>query len=195
VPHRPDTRFSEKKLLPLYPSADMKSCFDSRTGGILSLQFLEEIMFWTTVAYAMGAGGTGAAPAGGEAAFSSFIPIILMFAVFYFLLIRPQQKRTKEHKNMLASLKRGDEVVTAGGIFGRIHEIGEEHAILDLGSAKIKVLRSSISTLAGAIPKAQEKKARKDEPKAVKKDDVKKEDMKKEDVKKDGEKDEQPKGE
>ena len=107
-------------------------------------------MVSTTVAYAMG--GAGGAGAGGEAAgMASFLPIILMFAVFYFLLIRPQQKRTKEHKNMLSALKRGDEVITAGGIFGRIHEIGDDYAILDVGGTKMKVLRSSISTLAGAI--------------------------------------------
>jgi preprotein translocase subunit YajC len=134
-------------------------------------------MFWTTTAYAMGAAGTGAgggSAGGGFAEFANFIPIILMFAVFYFLLIRPQQKRTKEHKAMLSSLKRGDEVVTAGGIFGRIHEITDEYAILDLGGSKVKVLRSSISTLANAIARAPDKKSKKDEPNVGKKEDVKK---------------------
>ena len=161
-------------------------------------------MFWTNVAYAMGGAG-GAAGAGGEAAgIASFLPIILMFAVFYFLLIRPQQKRTKEHKNMLSALKRGDEVITAGGIFGRIHEIGDDYAILDVGGTKMKVLRSSISTLAGAVPKVQErtgkkddaKGARKDEPKDVKKDepkDAKKNDEPQDDN--DAEKDDQSKAE
>ena len=160
-------------------------------------------MFSTTVAYAMG--GAGGAGAGGEAAgMASFLPIILMFAVFYFLLIRPQQKRTKEHKNMLSALKRGDEVITAGGIFGRIHEIGDDYAILDVGGTKMKVLRSSISTLAGAVPKVQERKgkkddakgARKDEPKDVKKDepkDAKKNDEPQDDN--DAEKDDQSKAE
>lgn len=130
-------------------------------------------MFWTNVAYAMGGAGGGAAAGGEAAGFASFLPIILMFAVFYFLLIRPQQKRTKEHKNMLSALKRGDEVITAGGIFGRIHEIGDDYAILDVGGTKMKVLRSSISTLAGAVAKAQERKGKKDDPKDVKKDDAK----------------------
>ena len=130
-------------------------------------------MFSTTVAYAMGGAGGGAAAGGEAAGMASFLPIILMFAVFYFLLIRPQQKRTKEHKNMLSALKRGDEVITAGGIFGRIHEIGDDYAILDVGGTKMKVLRSSISTLAGAVPKAQERKGKKDDSKGSKKDEPK----------------------
>ena len=139
-------------------------------------------MFWTTVAYAMGGAGGGAGAGGEAAGMASFLPIILMFAVFYFLLIRPQQKRTKEHKNMLAALKRGDEVITAGGIFGRIHEIGDDYAILDVGGTKMKVLRSSISTLSGAVAKAQERKGKKDDAKGSKKDEPK-------DVKKDEPKD------
>lgn len=119
-------------------------------------------MFWTTSAYAMGgAGGAG----GGEAAgFASFIPLILMFAVFYFLLIRPQQKRAKEHKSMLSALKRGDEVVTAGGIYGRILEVAEDYLILDLGETKIKVSRSAVSAVTGST-KIVEKKSKKGEAK------------------------------
>jgi preprotein translocase subunit YajC len=122
-------------------------------------------MFWTSVAYAMGspAGGAG----GGDAsAFASFIPLVLMFAVFYFLLIRPQQKRTKEHKAMLSALKRGDEVVTAGGLFGRITETAEDHVLVDLGnSVVVKVARSSISAVAGRTSPAVEKKTKKGEAK------------------------------
>ena len=141
-------------------------------------------MFWTTVAYAMGGAGTGAGgAAGGEPAGFGLIPIALMFAVFYFLLFRPQQKRNKEHKAMQASLKRGDEVVTAGGIFGRIHEITDEYAILDVGGGvKIKVLRSSVSTASSALAKGPAKKAaKKDEPKDAKKDEPK--EVRKDDVK------------
>ena len=139
-------------------------------------------MFWTNVAYAMGGAGGGAGAGGEAAGMASFLPIILMFAVFYFLLIRPQQKRTKEHKAMLSALKRGDEVITAGGIFGRIHEIADDYAILDVGGAKMKVLRSSISTLSGVAAKAQERKGKKDDSKGAKKDEPK-------DVKKDEPKD------
>jgi preprotein translocase subunit YajC len=100
---------------------------------------------FTSFAYAMGQPGGGA---GGDAAgFASFVPLILMFAVFYFLLIRPQQKRTKEHKNMLDSLKRGDEVVAGGGIYGRIVECADEYVILDVGNARLKMARASVSTL------------------------------------------------
>lgn len=105
--------------------------------------------------------GAPAGGAGGEAAgFTSFIPLILMFAVFYFLLIRPQQKRTKEHKAMLGALKRGDEVVTAGGIYGRIVEAGEDYLIVDLGDTKVKVTRSAVSAVIGSS-KIVEKKSKK----------------------------------
>lgn len=113
-----------------------------------------------------GAGGAG----GGEAAgFASFIPLILMFAVFYFLLIRPQQKRAKEHKAMLGSLKRGDEVVTAGGVYGRILEVAEDHLILDLGDTKIKVTRSAVSAVTGSS-KIVDKKTRKSDAKEAAKE-------------------------
>jgi preprotein translocase subunit YajC len=107
------------------------------------------------------AGGAG----GGEpSAFASFIPLILMFAVFYFLLIRPQQKRAKEHKAMIAALKRGDEVVTAGGLFGRITETADDHVLVDLGNNMVvKVARSSISAASAKSASAVEKKAKKGE--------------------------------
>lgn len=124
--------------------------------------FIGGCMFWTTAAYAMGAPAGGA---GGEPnAFASFIPIILMFAVFYFLLIRPQQKRAKEHKNMLAALKRGDEVVTAGGLFGRITETAEDYLMLDLGGGTmVKITRSAVSAVSGASRPVVEKKSKKGE--------------------------------
>lgn len=119
-------------------------------------------MFWTTAAYAMG--GAGAPAAGGEAAmWGNFIPIIAMLAIFYFLLIRPQQKRAKEHKNMISALKRGDEVITAGGIFGRVTETGEDYVMLDLGNTEIKVARSSITVVRNQ--KAPVEKKKKDESK------------------------------
>ncbi|MDR0339813.1 MAG: preprotein translocase subunit YajC [Desulfovibrio sp.] len=119
-------------------------------------------MLWTTAAHAM-----GPAPGGTEGAgWQSLIPFILMFAVFYFLLIRPQQKRAKEHKAMLNQLKRGDEVVTAGGLYGRILETADDHVILDLGDSKVKVSRSAISAVASmARPAQPEKKSKKAEEK------------------------------
>ena len=67
--------------------------------------------------------------------FAQFIPLILIFVIFYFFLIRPQQKKVKEHKSMVASLKRGDEVVTSGGVFGKIEKVYDEDKIdlLDRG--------------------------------------------------------------
>ena len=116
-------------------------------------------MSWINTAYAMS--GTGAAGGGEAAGFASFVPLILMFAVFYFLLIRPQQKRAKEHKSMLSALKRGDEVITSGGLFGRIAEAGEEYLIVDLGETKVKVSRGHIAGVVGSAKPAVEKKSKK----------------------------------
>lgn len=107
----------------------------------------------------------GAPPGGADGAaggLGAFVPLILMFAVFYFLLIRPQQKRAKEHKNMLAAIKRGDEVVTAGGLYGRVLETADDHLIVDLGDTKVKVSRAAISAVVGSS-KIVEKKSRKGE--------------------------------
>ncbi len=91
------------------------------------------------------------AAAGPAASLTSFLPLIILFAVFYFLLIRPQSKRAKEHKNMVASLAKGDEVVTNGGILGTITDIDDNYATLKVAdNVEIKVQRPSISTV---VPK------------------------------------------
>ena len=79
----------------------------------------------------------------------SFLPLLLMFVIFYFLLIRPQQKRQKEREKMIKSLDRGDRVVTAGGIIGTIHTLQDDYVVLKVGSqdTKIEVLRTSIQEL------------------------------------------------
>ena len=82
--------------------------------------------------------------------FTQFIPLILIFVIFYFFLIRPQQKKVKEHKSMVASLKRGDEVVTSGGVFGKIGKVYDDDKI-DLSiseSVTIQVVKSTIQSLA-----------------------------------------------
>ena len=82
--------------------------------------------------------------------FAQFIPLILIFVIFYFFLIRPQQKKIKEHKNMVTSLKRGDEVITSGGIVGRIEKVHDDDKI-DLSISEnvtVKVVRSTIQSLA-----------------------------------------------
>jgi preprotein translocase subunit YajC len=77
-----------------------------------------------------------------------FIPLILIFVIFYFFLIRPQQKRVKEHKTMVESLKRGDEVITSGGIIGTVDRVMDddriEVAISD--NVKVQVIRSTITS-------------------------------------------------
>ena len=76
----------------------------------------------------------------------SFIPIILIFVIMYFLLIRPQQKKIKEHKNMVDNLRRGDQVLTQGGIIGKITKVkeGEEIEVELAKDLKVSVIRSTI---------------------------------------------------
>ncbi|WP_068749309.1 preprotein translocase subunit YajC [Thermovenabulum gondwanense] len=87
-----------------------------------------------------------------------FGPLILIFAIFYFLLIRPQQKRDRERKMMLESLKEGDDVITIGGIYGRILNIKDDVITLEVGDKlKIKVTRSAIGTVLKKSDKADNK--------------------------------------
>lgn len=128
-------------------------------------------MFWTTAAHAMG----GAPPAeGGAPMWGSLLPIIAMFGIFYFLLIRPQQKKAKEHRELITSVKRGDEVVTAGGFHGRVTETGDDYVMIDLGSTVAKISRSSIAVVRSAGSQAADRKSKKDAAKLeAKKDDSK----------------------
>ena len=81
--------------------------------------------------------------------FAQFIPLILIFVIFYFFLIRPQQKRVKDHKAMVESLKRGDEVITSGGIIGVIDRVMEDDRIeiIISGDVKVQVIKSTITSL------------------------------------------------
>ena len=86
--------------------------------------------------------------AGGDAGLMSFLPIILMFVLLYFLMIRPQMKRAKEHKQMVEALQKGDEVVTSGGVVGRISVMGEAYVSLEIApSTEISVQRAAVQTL------------------------------------------------
>ena len=80
---------------------------------------------------------------------AQFIPLILIFVIFYFFLIRPQQKRDKDHKAMVESLKRGDEVITSGGIIGVIERVMEDDRIeVIIGEGtKVQIIRSTITSL------------------------------------------------
>ena len=81
--------------------------------------------------------------------FAQFIPLILIFVIFYFFLIRPQQKRVKEHKAMVQSLKRGDEVITPGGIIGTVEKVMEDDRIeVNVAdNVKVQVIKSTITSL------------------------------------------------
>ena len=81
--------------------------------------------------------------------FGQFIPLILIFVIFYFFLIRPQQKKAKEHKLMVASLKRGDEVVTSGGIVGNVERIlgNDKVELLISENVTVQVVQSTIQSL------------------------------------------------
>ena len=95
---------------------------------------------------------TAPAPAGPMGGLVQFLPMIFIFVIFYFLLIAPMRKKQKKTQEMLSKLKKGDEVITGGGIFGRITSLDEERgfAILQIAdNTRIKVLRSAISGPAG----------------------------------------------
>jgi preprotein translocase subunit YajC len=101
------------------------------------------------IAYAMGQGG--AAPQGAAGGFASFVPLILMFVIFYFLLIRPQQKKQKEHRTMLAELKKGDRIITSGGLHGRITGMDETTLTVEIAEkVRVKVSRGNVAALVRA---------------------------------------------
>jgi preprotein translocase subunit YajC len=97
---------------------------------------------WITPAFAQdGAGGLGG--------LEGILPLVLIFVVFYFLLIRPQQKRAKEHREMLAALRRGDRVVTGGGIIGKVTKVNdnEEVTVEIAEGVKVVVARATIASV------------------------------------------------
>ncbi|MEI6557848.1 MAG: preprotein translocase subunit YajC [Rhodospirillaceae bacterium] len=99
-----------------------------------------------STAYAQATGGA-AAPAAVD--FMSFLPLILIFVVFYFLLIKPQQKKLKEHKAMVDALRRGDRIVTAGGLIGTVTRVtGDDEVTVEIAEGvRVRVVRSTISTV------------------------------------------------
>jgi preprotein translocase subunit YajC len=97
--------------------------------------------FLISTAYAQDAATT---PGG----LAQFIPLILIFAVFYFLLIRPQMKRAKEHKNLVSGLSKGDEVVTNGGLLGKIVDLNDSFVTLELAqNVQIKLQRHAVASV------------------------------------------------
>ena len=86
-----------------------------------------------------------AAAGGGESSLLSLLPIVLMFVVLYFIMIRPQMKRQKEHKTMVEALAKGDEIVTSGGMLGRVSKMGETYLHVEVANGvELQVQRSSV---------------------------------------------------
>jgi len=102
------------------------------------------------VAWAQGSAAGGAPPA-----LVQLLPFVLLFAVFYFLIIRPQQLKQKEHRVMLANLKRNDQVVTSGGLYGRVMALTDDVVTLEIASnVQVRVARAQIASVAAAKPTA-----------------------------------------
>ncbi len=102
------------------------------------------------LAFAMGGapGGAAGGAGGGMAAFQQVIPLVFMFAIFYFLLIRPQQKKAKEHKALLEAMKKGDNVITAGGVHGKVTAVENDLVTLEIANnVNIKITKSYIAAI------------------------------------------------
>ena len=105
-------------------------------------------MFFVSDAFAM-AGNQGQ-PGGASGGLEGIFMLLAMFAIFYFLLIRPQQKRAKQHKEMIDAIKAGDQVVTAGGIHGKVVAVQDKAVTLEIATGvRIKVNRVSVAGLSG----------------------------------------------
>ncbi len=109
-----------------------------------------------TIAYAMGAPGGDAAAQGGGGA-QGLIMMVVIFAIFYFILIRPQQKKMKEHKKLVEELKKGDEIITSGGIFGTVEGLTPDTLTVKIAEGtKVKITRSSVAGVVTEKEKAKE---------------------------------------
>ena len=117
---------------------------------------------WISTAYAQGTGIFD------QNALVQFLPLILIFVVFYFLLIRPQQRKAKDHKTMLDALRRGDRVVTGGGIIGTVARVDNpEEVIVDIAeNVRVRVLRSTITSVLAKPDPAAAREAAKQKPEA-----------------------------
>ncbi|HEX9206548.1 MAG TPA: preprotein translocase subunit YajC [Candidatus Deferrimicrobiaceae bacterium] len=113
-------------------------------------------MLFTGVAYAMG--GSPGGGTGGAGGLMGLLPILLMFVIFYFLLIRPQQKQARKHQDFIKNLKVGDRVVTTGGLHGEVKGLTETTVTLEVAEkVRVKVTRSAVSgsSQEAAAPEAQ----------------------------------------
>ena len=99
--------------------------------------------FFITNAYAQ-----AAAPDAAANPLISFLPLIILFGIFYFMLIRPQMKRAKEQRAMIAALSKGDEVLTNGGVLGRVEDIAEQFVVLEIApNVSIKLQKQAVSAI------------------------------------------------
>jgi preprotein translocase subunit YajC len=115
-------------------------------------------MFFNDIAHAMGSFGGNGGGAGGQNPLGAFVPLIIMFAIFYFLLIRPQQKKAKQHKEMIGNLKIGDRIVTNGGLYGTIVRMTEQTLILEIAEkVNVEMLRNTVAEKADAFAKLEKK--------------------------------------
>ena len=128
---------------------------------------------FVSVAYAQSAGD-----AASQSPFFQFIPLVLILGVFWFLIIRPQQKKQKQHLSMVDSLRKGDKVVTNGGIFGTIIKVGDDRITLEIASkVQIQIERQQVARMDKKIAESKEDKEEDDD---VEKKEVKKKDKEKE---------------
>ena len=99
--------------------------------------------FFISDAMAQSAGGQS-----GGFDIAAILPLIIMFGIFYFLLIRPQQKKAKEHKNLVAALKKGDEVITSGGLLAKVTDVGDNFLTCQVAeNVEIKIQSHAVSTV------------------------------------------------
>jgi preprotein translocase subunit YajC len=136
--------------------ADMKPILELMKSSLLwVLSALSAVLFWSDLAYAQAEGGPGP--------FVQLLPLALVFVVFYFLLIRPQQQKARTHREMIDGLKRNDEVITVGGLYGRVMELNDNIVTLEIApNVRVRVDRPHIDTV-----KTVEKAAKGDSAKAA----------------------------
>lgn len=122
-----------------------------------------------SAAYAQGTGMFDS-----QGAMLQFLPLVLIFVVFYFLLIRPQQKKQKDHRTMLQALRRGDKVVTGGGILGTVNRVvSDDEVVVDIAdNVRVRVLRSTITSVLSKPDPAAARDAAKEKEAAAKADKV-----------------------
>lgn len=112
--------------------ANLKGAPDAPIHGVFEM--------FATPAYAQAAGGAGGA-------FASFVPLILIFAIMYFLLIRPQQKKVKEHAAMVEALRRGDQIVTQGGLIGKVTKVTDDNKVeVEIAKdVKVQIVKNTVA--------------------------------------------------